>query len=256
MTEEQLLIAVIQDKISECSNNSVITYTDFLDLNKQSDAVAYACRQSDVKWMLYGGYDDAERKMMIFIPYYIDDLIEFLKNDPESAPWVAFRADKDNFSTLSHRDYLGALTGMGIKREKLGDIIVDSGGCSFFAKPEIASYIESEFTSAGRGTLKVRRLPCFNDFSYSKNTKEKLCFVSSLRLDSVVSAVFSLSRTKASDFIEKGFAFVNDRNVLKPDYKVKEKDKIVIKGLGRAILKDGSSKSKKGRVALTAEIFI
>ena len=256
MTEEQLLIAVIQDKINECRNNSVITCTDFLDLNKQSDAVSYADRQSDVNWMLYGGYDDAERKMMIFIPYYIDDLIDFLKDDPESAPWVVFRADKDNFSTLSHRDYLGALMGMGIKREKLGDIIVDSGGCSFFAKPEIASYIESEFTSAGRGTLKVSRLPCFNDFSNSKNTKEKLCFVSSLRLDSVVSAVFSLSRTKASDFIEKGLAFVNDRNILKPDYKVKENDKIVIKGLGRAILKDGSSKSKKGRVALTAEIFI
>ena len=71
-----------------------------------------------------------------------------------------------------------------------------------------------------------------------------------------MSAVFSLSRTKALEIIEKGLAFVNDRNVLKPDYKVKEKDKIVIKGLGRAILKDGSSKSKKGRVALTAEIFI
>ena len=187
---------------------------------------------------------------------FLDDLIPFLKEDPDSAPWVVFRADKDNFSTLSHRDYLGSLTGIGIKREKLGDIIVDSGGCSFFAKPEIASYIESEFTSAGRGTLKVRRLPCFNDFSYSKNTKEKLCFVSSLRLDCVVSAVFSLSRTKASDFIEKGLTFVNDINILKPDYKVKENDKIVIKGIGRAVLKDGSSKSKKGRVALTAEIFI
>lgn len=256
MTDDQLLIAVIQDKINECIDNCVLTCTDFLDLKKQSDAAAFVSRQPGVRWMLYGGYDDAERKMMIFIPYYIDDLIPFLKEDPDSAPWVVFRADKDNFSTLSHRDYLGSLTGIGIKREKLGDIIVDLRGCSFFAKPEIASYIESEFTSAGKGTLKVSRLPCFNDFSYSKNTKEKLCFVSSLRLDCVVSAVFSLSRTKASDFIEKGLTFVNDINILKPDYKVKENDKIVIKGIGRAVLKDGSSKSKKGRVALTAEIFI
>lgn len=256
MTEEELLLSSIDDKADACDRNSIITSTDFLDLRKQSIAVNYLKRKKGIKWLLYGGYGEAERKILVFIPFYIDNFDEYISENEEENPVRIFRADKDGFSDLSHRDYLGALTGLGIKREKLGDIIVDDKGCYFFAKPSVSNYIAENFTQAGRGTITVSEVNSLSDFHYEPNVKEKCCFVQSMRLDSVCSAVFGLSRSKASEFIEKGLVFLNDEQIFKPDCRVSAGQKVVIKGKGRAVLKDDSSKSKKGRTALIVDVFI
>ena len=256
MTEDELLLSQIKDKISECEKNSMITSTDFLDLRKQSVAVSFLKRQKDVKWELYGGYDDAERKVIVFLPFYVDNYYSFIQENPSELPFVIFRVEKDSFSSLSHRDYLGALTGMGIKREKLGDIIVDDKGCYFFAKESVSKFIQQNFTSAGRGTLKINIVTEKKDFSKNIKTEEICCFVASPRVDAVVGSVFSFSRSKSAEIIEKGLVFVNDEQIMKPDFKIKKGDKLVLKGKGRAIIKDDSSKSKKGRIALIVEVFV
>ncbi|MBQ8783567.1 MAG: hypothetical protein IJZ57_07340 [Clostridia bacterium] len=256
MTEEELLLSQIKDKIAECEKNSMITSTDFLDLRKQGIAVSYLKRQRNVRWLLYGGYEDAERKVAVFLPFYIDDFFDFINENPDEEPFVTFRADKDNFSSLSHRDYLGALTGLGIKREKLGDIIVDDKGCFFFAKDSISSFIDRNFSSAGRGTITVKKVEEKPDFSKNINVREICCFVATPRLDAVVGGVYSLSRSKAVEHIERGLVFVNDEQILKPDFRLKAGDKLVLKGKGRALIKDDTSKSKKGRIALVVDLFI
>ena len=256
MNEEDLILSVIRDKYEECENNGVITNTDFLDLKKQSTAVSYLKRIKGARWLLWGGYDDAERKMVIFLPFYVDDYFEYIEQDKTMSPMVLLRAEKDGFSKLSHRDYLGALMGLGIKREKTGDILVDDKGCCFFTTPVMAKFIINNLSKAGRGSLTITEADSLDDYNFTKNVKQKLCFVQSARLDSVCAAVFSLSRSKASIFIEKGLVFVNDEQILKPDFKLKPPDKIVIKGKGRAIIRDDSGKSKKDRVALVVDMFI
>lgn len=256
MNDDELLLSVLEDKAEECDRKSVITCTDFLDLRKQSLAVNYLKRRKDIKWCLYGGYDDAERKMVVFIPFYIDDFQKYISENKDENPLCVFRADKDGFSKLSHRDYLGAITGLGIKREKTGDIIIDEKGCYFFAKHSISKFIAENFSQAGRGTLSVSVVDLTDDFKYTPNVKEKCCFIQSMRLDSVCSAVFSVSRSKASEFIEKGLVFLNDEQIFKPDYRVSVGQKLVIKGKGRAFLKDDSGKSKKDRIALIVDVFI
>ena len=256
MTEDELLLSQIRDKIAECDKNSMITSTDFLDLRKQGIAVSFLKKQKGVRWALYGGYDDAERKVVAFLPFYVEDLELFIKENPDEEPFITFRADKDNFSILTHRDYLGALTGLGIRREKLGDIIVDDKGCFFFAKDSIANFINQNFSSAGRGTLTITEVGDKPDFSKNISVREICCFVATPRLDAVVGAVYSMSRTKSVEFIEKGLAFVNDEQILKPDFRLKAGDKLVLKGKGRARIKDDSSKSKKGRIALIVDLFI
>lgn len=255
MTEDELLISIVKDRAIECEKNSIITHTDFWNLKKQSLAVNTLKKIKDVKWILNGGYEDAEKKMVIFLPFYIDDFNSFLKESPDSLPFVLIRADKDDFSTLSHRDYLGALMGLGIKREKIGDIIADEKGCFFFAVKSVAKYICENFTSAGKATIKAYEAKDNVSLSAGVNTQESCCFVASMRLDSVLCAIFSLSRSKASILIEKGLAFVNDEQILKPDFKMKNGDKIVLKGSGRAVIKDDSSKSKKGRIMLVVDVF-
>ena len=248
MTNEDLLISVLKDKAAECEKNSVITYTDFLDVKAQSDAAAHLDKIKDVRWIFCGGYDMAERRMVIFLPFYIDDYFEFIKTSPDISPYVLLRAEKDSFSSLSHM-------GLGIKREKLGDIITDEKGCFFFAQRKIKDYICLNFTSAGRGTLKTFEVSDNTKLKISSNTEEKVCFVKSLRLDSVLSAVFSLARSKASDFIEKGLVFVCDRQIYKPDYRLKTGDKLVLRGYGKAIIKDTSAHSKSVRTVLIVEVF-
>lgn len=256
MTEDELLLSQIKDKITECDKNSMITSTDFLDLRKQGIAVAYLKRQTGIRWELYGGYDDAERKVIVFLPFYVEDFYSFIRNNPSEEPFITFRADKDNFSTLSHRDYLGALIGLGIRREKLGDIIVDDNGCWFFAKDSVASFINQNFSSAGRGSLKISEVTVKPDFSKNITVKELCCFVATPRLDAVVSSVYALSRSRAVECIERGVVFVNDEQILKPDFRLRVGDKLVLKGKGRARIKDDSGMSKKGRTALIVDLFI
>ncbi len=256
MTEDELLISFIEDKLDECDRKSIMTCTDFLDLRKQSIAVTHLKRKKGVRWVLFGGYEQAERKIIVFLPFYIENFESYISDNKQENPLKVFRADKDGFSKLTHRDYLGALTGLGIKREKLGDIIVDEKGCYFFAKPSVSKFIEQNFTQAGRGTITVYETDATDGFTYEVKVKEKCCFVQSMRLDSVCSAVFSISRSKASEFIEKGLVFLDDEQIFKSDRRVSVGQKLVIKGKGRAILKDDSSKSKKGRTALIVDVFI
>lgn len=256
MTEDEILLSQIKDKAVLCDKDSVITSTDFLDLRKQSVAVSFLKRQKGIRWELFGGYENAERKTVVFLPFYVENLSVYLSDDPESSPLTVFRADKDAFSTLSHRDYLGALTGMGIRREMLGDIVVDDEGCFFFAKNSIAPYILQNFNQAGRGSLKISKVTDFPDFNRNINLREICVFVVSPRLDAVVGGVFNLSRSKASEAIEKGIVFLNDEQIFKPDFKVKKGDKLVFKGKGRARIKDDTSKTKKGRSALIVDMFI
>lgn len=256
MNDDELLLSVIKDKISECDAKSVITCTDFLDLHKQSVAVSYLKRTKGVRWLLWGGYENAERKILIFLPYYVEDFFDYIKTVPDEMPLVLFRADKDGFSKLGHRDYLGSILGLGIKREKTGDILVDEKGCYFFALPVISRFILTNLSKAGRGSLTITQSGSIDELSYTPNVKQKVCFVQSERLDSVCSAVFSMSRGNASEFIEKGLVFVNDEQIFKPDFKLKTLDKVVIKGRGRAIIKDDTGKSKKDRIALVVDVFI
>ncbi len=255
MTDDEVLISSVKDKAQECEENAVITHTDFLDLKAQSDAAAVLNKMKNVRFIFTGGYDMAERKTVVFLPFYVDDFFDYIKESPELCPYVMLRADKDSFSKLTHRDYLGALMGLGIKREKIGDIIIDEKGCYFFADRKIKDYLCQNFTSAGRGTIKTYEATKNNELSICSNTEEKTCFVKSLRLDSTLSAVFSLSRAKASDFIEKGLVFVDDRQIIKPDYKLGEGNKLVLRGSGKAVIRDASSHSKSGRTVLIVDVF-
>ena len=256
MTDDELLLSQLRDKITECEKKSMIIATDFLDLRKQGIAVSFLKNQKGIRWTLYGGYEDSERKVIVFLPFYVDDFESFISENPDQEPFVTFRADKDNFSTLSHRDYLGALTGLGIKREKIGDIIVDDTGCWFFAKDSVAGFISNNFSSAGRGTLQISQVDTKPDFSKKITVREVCCFVATPRLDAIVGNVYSFSRTKAVECIEKGIVFVNDEQVFKPDFRLKAGDKLVLKGKGRAVIKNDSAKSKKGRTALIVDLFI
>lgn len=260
--EDKILIAKTEDKARQCSDNSMVTSTVFLDMHERSVVSGMRLPYPDVKTVFYGGFDEAERTVAVMLPEYIEandfeSLCAYFDECPENNPLMIVEVEKDKFSpALGHRDYLGALMSLGIKREVTGDIIVSEAGCKIAVLAHMADFIAENLSKAGRGSLKAKTLQPVHGGSGEKAGGEEESFtVSSMRLDSVVKNAFRISRSDACAGIESGVVFVNDVECMKADKKIGEGDKIVFRRKGRIIVRDCSSVSKKGRIIVKIEKF-
>ncbi len=259
MTEDEALFAHASDLKTQCAETSVVQSTAFLDLRQRNFLLPLEKSESQyVKTFYYGGYEDAERVCAVFVPSFFEEKtpFEFFENHGEENPLSLLRLQKDRFTTLSHRDYLGALMGLGLKREMLGDIITDENGCFLFCLSSVSKFIEKNLESAGRASVKVSRIEPADFVPGEEKTKELFFSVSSLRLDAVLSCAFSLARNKACSFIESGSVFLNGVQTEKPDKKVAEGDKLVLRGKGKAVLSEVKGESKKGRLHIIIKKYI
>lgn len=261
--EDKILFAKIEDKARACSDNSMITSSDFLDMHQRSAISSLRLPFSDVKRIFFGGFEGAERSIAVFLPNYIEandeiSLREYFVQNPDDSPIRIIEVSKDKFSArLSHRDYLGALMALGIKREMTGDILVDENGCKIAALEKTAQFIVDNLDKAGRGSLKARLIPLADAVADTAPRGKPDSFtVSSLRLDSIVKNGFGISRSAACVAINSGIVFVNDVECTKSDKRITENDKIVMRHKGRMIVTDCSSLSKKGRVIVNILRFI
>ena len=200
----------------------------------------------------FGGYGDAERQMLVYLPEYMDE--ESLYWD--DSPVVCLRAVYFEGDSLTHRDFLGALMGSGIGRETVGDICVDSGSCDFFVTGEIAPYILQSFTSAGRTRLRMRQIPLSEAHIPEPEVKEIRDTLASLRLDSVISAGFRIGRSLAAQYVSAGKAAIDGLPCEKPDKAVAEGMKISVRGLGKIKLANVNGQTKKGRISVTIHRYV
>ncbi len=254
MTDNELLIARVDDCIAACQDSYLISNTNFLDIYQQSTVIEHLKRKKGVSYDFYGGFADCERKVAVFLPDYAEDA-EYIKENTELSPIVALTIKKDSFSTLSHRDYLGAVMGLGIKREMVGDIFVTDFGCTMAVMRSVATYIKENLVSVGRGSVKVEIMENFYACENNSTFETKRCYVSSMRLDGVVSAAFSLSRNIAAEKIRRGEVLMNGVVMSKPDVKVPFGAKIVIHGSGKVIVDEDAGVTKKGRQAFVIKKY-
>ena len=151
--EDRVLLAKLWDKITAGMRKNIPANTCFLSPREQEMAnYLFGCAEG---LHFFGGYPDAERKMLVHLPDYLDENALY----GEDAPCICLRAAFFQGDSPSHRDFLGALMGCGIGRETVGDILVDKGSCDFFVTAEIAPYLQQNFTSAGRTKLHLERIP-------------------------------------------------------------------------------------------------
>lgn len=254
MTEKQLLASVIQDKIKECTSRGTVTYTRFLDVYEQSDAVRLLKNRRDAGYILWGGFEDSERKIIIFSPdpgFFAENAV----NQPGVSPIVQLRVTKDRFSSLSHRDYLGALMGLGIRREMTGDIVLTADGCLMYVLEKSAPFICQNLTCVGRGTVRAEICSDFSEIQGKDDFREKQCFVPSMRADAVVAEAFGISRGTAAEIIKRGEVFINAFPVCKPDSRIKGNTKIVIHGRGRVLVGDDIQLTRKNRYTFKVKIY-
>lgn len=200
----------------------------------------------------FGGYPDAERKMLCFLPDYLDEG-SLYEND---SPVVCLRATFYDGDCPSHRDFLGGLMGCGVERDVLGDILVSKGNCDFFVTEQIAEYIQQNFLSAGRAKLHIDSIPLSQVQTIVPEFTEIKDTLASLRLDSVVSIGFRIGRSLASQYISAGKAAVDGLPCEKPDKLIDEGMKISVRGLGKIKVHSVSGQTKKGRIWVVIHRYV
>ena len=161
MEEDDLLLAGIEDKIDQCERYAMLTHSAFLDLRQGALARAYCVKRRGLQVCFYGGYGEAERVIAAFFPDYLSlptekGRLSWLAENEEDNPLTVLRVKKDPFHTLTHRDYLGALMGLGIKREMVGDLLVTENGCDIILLKSVAPYLKDNLTQAGPARRCVR----------------------------------------------------------------------------------------------------
>lgn len=248
--EDKLLLAKVWDKINTGIRRSIPANTCFLS-PRELEMTRFLFGDVD-GLMSFGGYADAERQMLIYLPEYLDESAL----DGEDSPLVCLRATFYEGDSPSHRDFLGALMGAGIGRETVGDICVGKGSCDFFVTAEIAPYILQSFTGAGRTKLHLEQIPLSEVQIPEPETKEIKDTLASLRLDSVISSGFRVGRSVASQYVTSGRAAINGLPCEKPDKPVVEGAKISVRGLGKIKLRSVNGQTKKGRISVTIDRYI
>jgi len=246
--DDKILFARLYDKLVGAHRKNIPGYTAFLSAREQ---VLLRQMLPLMELRFFGGCDDTERNICCWLPEYLDEMSLYDEDGPVSAIRAEFYA-KD---VLIHRDILGGLMGVGIKRETVGDIYIHQGFCDFFVLREIEPYVLDNFLSAGRTKLHLEHIS-LKDVKHPEITvKEIRDTVPSLRLDCIVGSCFGMSRGKVSELVAAGKVSVNDLPCTKADKQLLEDDKISARGFGKFVLKQVGGRTKKDRISIMMERY-
>ena len=251
MNKEELLL---QKRLAELSRiaytREIVTFSEFLNLNELNILHTTPKDMLLSHYKTYGGYGLSERQMAAFLPdalyYDYQYPIQIIEISPVNRKFA---------EELSHRDYLGAVMNLGIERCKLGDILIEDGKAILFAKEELAGYIMEHLTRIRHTTVRTSILPAFED-SYEPRYEELKGTVASVRLDTVLSLAYPLSRSKVTGLIEGARVFVNGKLVTSNGYRLKEGDILSVRKMGRIGYNGILSETKKGRYMVSIRKYI
>ena len=229
-------------------------YSDFLNMNEISMLLTMKQELSRIPLALFGGYEEAERKIACFHG-----------GEPDGEDWMrkdfliaclCIRPVNTKFSdALTHRDYLGAILNLGIERGKTGDIIIKENATFLFCYRGIAPFICENLIQVRHTAVKAEE-GNFEQSGIHPEYRQIKGTVSSVRLDSLISLAFGISRGASADYIAAGRVFVNGRNSLSGSRPLKEGDVISVRGLGRFIFNESGGVARKGRLGVTLLKYI
>ena len=248
--EDRLIIAKMLDQVCLCKKRNKLQHTDFLD-ERQVHILEKAIHRMGIQnYIVYGGFEEAERQIILFYPENWNQ--EIIKNNYDSVMQVIrITLPNDLKGTYNHRDYLGGLMKLGLKREKIGDIIVWEEGADILVLNEIIPFLEQHLITLTRfqkAQIKVVSMLELHPVNLKKQEIEII--VSSMRLDNIVSELSKTSRTKAEEIIKQERVILNYETITKDSKLVKTGDKLTIRGKGKFVVKEQIGNTKKGRFIL------
>lgn len=251
MNKDEILL---RKRLIELSNQAytrdIVTFSDFLNLNELNILHTTPKEMFPARYETFGGYDSSERQMVSFLPDALYYEYTYPMSVLEISPLNAKFAED-----LTHRDFLGSLMNLGIERSKMGDILLQDNKAILFVREEISSYISENLTRIRHTMVKTNILDT-TEITYEPRFQEIKGNVASVRLDSVLTCAFPMSRSKMTAFIEAGRVFVNGKLITSNGYHLKENDIISVRGLGRIRFNYVISETRKGRNMISVNKYI
>lgn len=237
--EEKYLVAHI-DELAQKALQGISMKTDFLDLRQQVLGEAVAVQYSDISWKMDGGFETAERKRLLLSPAWEDATDKHIH-------CLHIKASDNKYDSLGHRDYLGAIMNLGIKREKIGDILVKEREAYALVDEIISDYICQHLERVAHSKVETSRIDIDNLILPISEPMQINCTIQSLRLDAVLAAAFRISRSEAAALIETGRVQLNHQLIGKGAVSVKAEDLLSVRGKGRICIDEIGALTKKGR---------
>ena len=253
----QTLFARLNDLIKR-ANRSEVGVSAFLSPRELYYAQEFLVGQGQ-SFVTFGGYDEAERKRIYVLPEYMDGVggADELVSFGVDLGICVFKVSGSGFYQLSHRDFMGAVLGLGIERSVIGDIIFfEDNTAVMMCDSLIAPFLLDSLDSVGRDKVKVSRIELDADFTPPRRYAPVSDTVASARLDCVVASLCALSREKARQTVLDGAVEMNYQICEQPDREIKPVCIISVRGYGKFRVLSVDEKTKKGRYRLRGEKFL
>lgn len=251
--EDKICISQVLDKIEFSKTREKIEYSDFLDMYQISLVENFLRKICFENYKLFGGYDESERKILIVYPEkYNDRMLE--KNYNKMLKIVRIELPEEEHGKYSHRNYLGGIVKLGLKREKVGDILVLEDGADIIVVDEFAEILKKELpllTRFENSNIEIEEIS--NIRKKEVKVEEVSIIVPSLRLDNIVSDLARTSRSKAAQIVAQERVFINGQNETKLSKQLKLNDVITIRGKGRFVIKEFTGTTRSGRTVVKIE---
>lgn len=250
--EEQIFRRRLLDQARMADMRGICIFSDFLNLNEQNIFQSLKQELPRIKYFAYGGFQDAERKILCFCG---NDAIASQEEIDFPITCIKIIPINQKFSdSLSHRDFLGAVLNLGIDRSKLGDILINENEGYLFCVNGISDYIADQLVKV-KHTMVSTQIIAPQDFDYRPKLKEITGTVASVRLDSILSVAFHSSRSSLTGLIEGGKVSVGGKIILSNSYILKENDVVSVRGMGKFIFVGTSYQTKKGRYSVKVLLY-
>lgn len=242
---DEIFVKKILDFKFQAMNHQRMILTPFYNPHEQ-DVVRKVIGQQELKVYSYGGFMNAENQRLIICP----DFYDIQKEDFEL--YIVEVIYAHQFGLLKHKDVLGALMNLGIKRECIGDIY-EGERLFFTCTKQTYPFIESHLNQIKKSKIKL--LIINEEIEIKHNYLVKTFFVSSMRLDKLVSSLYHVSRQSASQAIGMGHVKVNHKEVEDVHYLCHNKDIISFKRHGRVKIVDEDKRSKQGNYVIKGYFY-
>ncbi len=256
--EDRILASKLLDKVDFVSKRNTVENTDFLDMRQRQLLEKLLAEIKFKNYKAFGGYKTAERTAIILFPNKLEDILKDDLFDYNSIFSVIKISLPNELKGLySHRNYLGAIIKIGIKREKVGDIITSKDGAEIIVLKENEKYILNglkELTRFSKAEFEVIKLESL-EVEEPKLQKINI-IIPSMRIDSIVSEIIRTSRSKATEIIKEERVFINHELITKGSKEVKSNDIITVRGKGRFKIGEILNNTKKGNLVLKVEKYV
>ena len=246
--ENHELLRRAEDLCSRAERSGAVTHSGFLTPAERVQVEAWARGRCDCRTVFFGGRPECERRAVFFLPDYLET------EDLDPSETIRAMHLTAAFGSPGHRDYMGAILGMGVGLEWVGDIWVKDSEAWVFCMSSVLRHLLS-IDKVGRYTVKAAELPLDQVPAPERKVQQKSFSVQSLRLDAVVGGMFNLSRTEAARQISAGNVSLNYLESDKTDCVIHEGDIVSLRGAGKGSVTGLGGTSRKGRLFVYAEIY-